>query len=118
MEKSKKILVFVGIGLLAAIGIYVGVKYANANKKGTTQEEEEPKLVIDEVLDFGDGTVGVQYTFGEVVSSYDTFGKQQNIKPKKNSIYSLQIDTITDPDLEIDFNLFKNGKFLKTLKRI
>jgi hypothetical protein len=116
MEKSKKILVFVGIGLLAAIGIYVGLKYAN--KKGdSTKEEEEPKLIIDNVLDFGDGNLGVQYTFGEVISSYDTFGKQQNIKPKKDSIYTLQIDTLTDPDVYISFDLFKSNKFLKTLKQ-
>jgi hypothetical protein len=117
MDKSKKILVYVGIGLLAAIGIYVGIKYAN-NKKDTPKEEEEPKLVIDDVLDFGDGNVGVQYTFGEVISSYDTFAKQQNIKPKKDSIYTLQIDTITDPDVYISFDLFKSNKFLKTLKTI
>ena len=122
MEKSKKILILVGIGLLAAVGIYVGIKYSNKKKEldNANKEEVEPKLEIDAVLDSmnGDGTVSVQYTFGEKIGSYNTFGREQNIQPKKGSAYTLQINTETDPDVTIFFNLFKDGKFLKTLKQI
>jgi|GEM_PF-4213650 len=117
---NKKTIIYISAAILiVGVAVYSRIKYLNKKRDSeNTNEEIEPLFRIDTVLEGNTpDDFNVQFTFGDTATGYNTYGKQKNVKPytNKKSIYTLQIDTYIEAQ-EVRFDLYKNNKFLKTLK--
>lgn len=131
-----KTIVFASVGVvLLGAGLYFIFRKKKSTTTATTNtnagkdvksdstvrvQESEPEFEVNVVSKKRIGT-SVDFTFGEKRNTYDQYSGDYFVAPYENrkSIYALRTTTIDDEDNDvygmINFDLYRNGVYVKTL---